>query len=151
MLARHVTTVGDEEYENLIAQQLEGIVTTEMEKHNSELMEKDPSQHQFIYVKIVYELLRKLREDGFEVNDDKYLFLTSKVIQHHTQFQHHQDDHLRASNSELVQTVERQRQQIALLHEEVQALQQQVQAKRKRELSIVIEEREEGSMKRSSS
>lgn len=152
VLARHITTVGDEEYESLIGQELEGIVAAELEKHRTELLERGEKQGEFIYVKIVYELLRTLREHGFEINDDKYLFLTSKVVQNIRVLQQERDADLRTANAELTQTVSLQRQEIANLNEEIEVLKQQLQAKRKRDLSIVIEEKEDPhSIKRSSS
>jgi hypothetical protein len=71
----------------------------------------------FIYVKIVYDLLGVMREHGFEINDDKYLFLTSKVVQHMRAQQEERERQLVASNAELTQTVALQRQEIANLKE----------------------------------
>jgi FtsZ-binding cell division protein ZapB len=116
------------------------------------LLEKGERQGEFIYVKIVHELLRTFRENGFEVNDDKYLFLTSKVVQHMRLLQQERESDLRTDNAELTQTVSLQRQEIANLNEEIESLKQQLQAKRKRDLSIVIEEKEDThAVKRSTS
>jgi hypothetical protein len=119
VLARHITTVGDEECENLIGQELEGIVEAEMQKHRAELRGRDDRQNEFIYVKIVYELLGKLRQHGFEVNDDKYLFLTSKVVQDMHSLHIEKEAELRNSNSGLRQTVGLQTQEITNLTQEI--------------------------------
>jgi hypothetical protein len=62
------------------------------------LKEKGEKEGQFIYVKIVYELLRTLREHSFEINDDKYLFLTSKIVQHTRALQQKKETDLKITN-----------------------------------------------------
>lgn len=146
-MARQVTTVGDDEYEEIIHNEMASIVRQEMEKHD--LAALPPTEQQHLLRGMLEQLLETLRQYKFEVDDSKYLFLAHHLLAKAYSLQQHGQEVLANENAELRRELGEREAEIEKLKKELSAFKEAKEAEKKRlpELTIITEEREEGKAK----
>lgn len=82
--------MGDEECEELVNLELSKIVARELATSQEQLYKMKRTEQQVFLTKILHGILEKVRSFGLEINDKKYLFLSSKVME--KVYSLHEDD-----------------------------------------------------------
>lgn len=65
----------------MVNDQIANIITKELENYEEQLAKMKKTEQQIFLVKIMHAMIEKLREFNFDINDHKYLFVSSKILE----------------------------------------------------------------------
>jgi len=65
----------------LVNDQIANIITKELANYEEQLAKMKKTEQQIFLVKIMHAMIEKLREFNFDINDHKYLFVSSKILE----------------------------------------------------------------------
>ena len=65
----------------MVNDQIANIITKELANYEEQLAKMKKTEQQIFLVKIMHAMIEKLREFNFDINDHKYLFVSSKILE----------------------------------------------------------------------